>query len=169
MGDEIKAMGAIQSAMEDLEPDEAKRVLVWAVDKYSSGEVSVGAPDQGQNAGNNGAGTGTGTQRFERIADLMDATSPSSIVDYVLVASYWFQVIRDNEDFTSQEVNSELKDLGHPSSNITDSYTTLMQRKPPAVRQVGKGGTTKQARKRYRLTAEGIKAVERMLRSENGE
>ena len=37
-------------------------------------------------------------------------------------------------------------------SNITDSYNSLIKRRPPAVRQVQKSGTTKQARKRYRLT-----------------
>ena len=85
------------------------------------------------------------------------------------MASYWFQVIKGQENFTSQEVNSELKDLGHGSKNITDSYTSLMDRKPPAVRQVQKAGSTRQARKRYRLTEVGIRSAERMLRGEDSE
>jgi hypothetical protein len=162
---EIDAMKAIDSAMGSLEPEEARRVLRWAVDKFGHGTVSV-APGRSAGTGDGGAGLSTA---FDRISDLMDATLPQSVVDHVLVASYWFQVMEGRENFTGQEVNSELKDLGHPSSNITDSYNTLMNRKPPAVRQVQKSGSSRQARKLYRLTNEGVRAVERMLRDDHQE
>jgi hypothetical protein len=167
---EIEAMGAIDKAVGELEPEEQKRVIRWAVDKFGGGEV---APTN-LGVGSRGAGTGdgtvgaaaNGTNGYERIVDLMDAASPRSIVEHVLVASYWFQAVKGQESFTGNEVNSELKDLGHPSSNITDSFNSLMQRRPPAVRQVQKSGTTRQARKRYRLTEVGIRAVESMIRGE---
>jgi hypothetical protein len=158
---EIDAMKAIDTAMGNLEPDEAKRVLRWAVDKFGQNEVSA---DPGGRA--RGTGAARPSADFERISDLMDAALPDTIVDHVLIASYWFQVVQGRENFTGQEVNSELKDLGHPASNITDSFSTLIKRKPPAVRQVQKTGSTKQARKLYRLTNEGVRAVERMLRGE---
>src|SRR5581483_2897913 len=106
----------------------------------------------------------TDSSEYGRISDLMDAATPQTTADHVLVASYWFQVIQGKEDFTSQEVNAELKDLGQASKNITDSFSTLMKRKPPAVRQVQKTGSTRQARKKYRLTEPGIRTVQRMLR-----
>jgi hypothetical protein len=158
---EIDAMKAIDTAMGNLEPDEAKRVLRWAMDKFGQNEVTV---DSG--GGARGGAAERSRADFERISDLMDAALPETIVDHVMVASYWFQVIQGRENFTGGEVNSELKDLGHPASNITDSFNTLIKRKPPAVRQVQKTGSTKQARKLYRLTNEGVRAVERMLRGE---
>jgi hypothetical protein len=164
MAGEIDAMKAIDTAMESLEPDETKRVLRWAVDKFGASEVNL---DVGPPRGLRRTPSDGQQPAFERISDLMDAALPNSIVDHVLVASYWFQVIQGRENFTGQEVNSELKDLGHPASNITDSYTTLMKRKPPAVRQVQKTGSTRQARKLYRLTNEGVRAVERMLRGDH--
>lgn len=169
MGDEIKAMGAINTAMEGLEPDEVNRVLRWAVDKFGGGQLSGPSGEPGTDGGRGTGSAGNAPAHHERISDLMDAASPSSGADYVLVASYWFQVLQGQADFTAQEVNSELKDLGHASRNITDSFNTLKSRKPAAVRQVQKGGTTKQARKRYRLTTEGIKTVERMIRGESEE
>ena len=102
-------------------------------------------------------------QTFDRISDLMDAANPASGVDYVLLGSYWFQVVQEAESFTGHQVNSALKDLGHGSSNITTAYNNLKSRKPPLARQIQKSGTSKQARKQYRLTAEGIKVVDRML------
>jgi hypothetical protein len=172
---EIEAMSAIDKAVGALELDEQKRVLRWAVDKFGGGEVPLGGGKLGS-PGIAGAGggqvesNGSPNRSYARIADLMDAANPDTVVEHVLVASYWFQVVNGDETFTGQAVNGELKDLGHPASNITDSFNSLIKRKPPAVRQVQKSGTSKQARKLYRLTEVGIRTVERMIRGEvNGE
>lgn len=162
---EIEAMGSIDKALGALEPDEQKRVLRWAVDKFAAGEVKLASGRSAAGSGNGDEETG-GSGEYARISDLMDAASPTTTADHVLVASYWFQVVQGQEDFTSQAVNGELKDLGQESKNITDSFNTLMKRKPPAVRQVQKTGSTRQARKKYRLTEPGIRAVQRMLRGE---
>ena len=42
----------------------------------------------------------------------MDAANPMTVVDHVLVGSYWFQVVKGQESFTGQEVNSELRTSG---------------------------------------------------------
>jgi hypothetical protein len=173
MASEIEAMGAIDQALNDLETDERKRVLRWAIDKFGAGQVDQsggGSGDLAKEDGGGGNGQHSaqegGTSRYERIVDLVDAAAPKTVVDHVLVASYWFQIVRGQENFTGQEVNAELKDLGHGSKNITDSYTSLISRKPPAARQVQKSGSSRQARKRYRLTEVGIRGVERMLQGE---
>lgn len=174
MTDAIDSLRKINDALEGLEQDEIRRVLRFTVDQWlEEPEPSLGAALGGGasttssgSVGGNVADRGgsDSASNLTRITDLMDAASPHSIVEHVLVASYWFQVVKGQEDFASQEVNSELKDLGRYPSNITDSYNTLMKRKPaPLVRQVQKSGTTKQARKRFRLTAEGIKVVEKMI------
>jgi len=163
---EIEAMGSIDKALGALESDEQKRVLRWAIDKFGAGEVKHDAGTDASGSGNGAAPSG-GDGEYTRISDLMDAAGPTSTADHVLVASYWFQVVLGQDDFTSQAVNGELKDLGQESKNITDSFNTLMKRKPPAVRQVQKTGSTRQARKKYRLTEPGIRAVKRMLQGES--
>ena len=72
-------------------------------------------------------------------------------------------------ELKEQEVNNELKDLGHEVSNITVAFTTLQNRKPHLARQVKKTGTSKQARKRYKLTIKGMRKVEQMLRGEDAQ
>jgi hypothetical protein len=162
---EIEAMGSIDKALGTLEPHEQKRVLRWAIDKFGAGEMKLGTGSSASGSGKGAASNG-GSGEYERISDLMDAASPTSTADHVLVASYWFQVVLGQDDFTSQAVNGELKNLGQESKNITDSFNTLMKRKPPAVRQVQKTGSTRQARKKYRLTEPGIRTVQRMLGGE---
>src|SRR5689334_17134399 len=101
---EIEAMSGIDQALNALEPDEQKRVLRWAIDKFGGGEVKLGTTAAGRShAGaidGNGGGAGNGSGEYARIADLMDAASPTTVVDHVLVASYWFQVVKGQENFT---------------------------------------------------------------------
>src|SRR4051794_17487759 len=113
---EIEAMGSIDKALGALELDEQKRVLRWAVDKFGVGEVKLGAGSNDARSGTEVATNGDSGE-YARISDLMDAAGPATTADHVLVASYWFQVVQGQEDFTSQAVNSELKDLGRESKN----------------------------------------------------
>jgi hypothetical protein len=167
LGDEIKAMSQINETLEGLEEDEKRRVLSWALDKHGDGTigtaVSTSAPAKTSTYAGSAPGKTT-DKEFERISDLIDAASPQSQVDYVLVATYWFQVIESEESVTGMQVNAALKDLGHGASNITDAYSSLKTRKH--ARQIQKSGSTRQARKRYRLTEEGLRAVRRMLSGE---
>ena len=84
-------------------------------------------------------------------------------MDKILVAAYWFQVVKEEPDFDSLSLNSELKQLGHPSANITRDMVSLVNRTPKLVIQTRKEGNTQQARKRFRLTRKGVKVVDALL------
>jgi hypothetical protein len=94
------------------------------------------------------------------LAELFARTNPQTETERALVVGYWLQMSDGQSEFDSQRVNSELKHLGYPVSNITRAFDSL---KPTLVQQTKKTGTTKQARKRYRLTHAGQKRVEAML------
>ena len=49
------------------------------------------------------------------------------------------------------------------SQIATDAINQLIKRKPQLRIQTKKEGKTKQARKKYKVTAEGIKAVQKLL------
>jgi hypothetical protein len=89
----------------------------------------------------------------------------------VLVTGFWFQEILGQTDLDAQQINGELKQLGHGILNITMAFGELMNRKPQLAIQTRKSGSSKQARKRYRLTREGLNRVKAMVRGEsaNGE
>lgn len=157
-------MGAVLNALDDLEPDVQTRVIGWAAQRYgvkvsgskrAAGRVALGVEDDEEE----------GAQpQLKHFTDALDAApSATTEADRALVGGYWFQVIQGKETFTSFEVNNELKNAGHGSKNITDAFTTLQQRKPAHVRQVAKAGRTRQARKTYKLTVAGIRAVETMM------
>jgi len=89
--------------------------------------------------------------------------NPGTESESVLVAAYWHQVVQGVEHLDSQSLNAGLKNLGHGVGNVTRACSSLMRQKPALMMQVRKSGSTKQARKRYRLTAAGIQRIREML------
>lgn len=169
MDPEIEAMSTIARVLGSLEQSAVARVLHWASERYgvapytpSHNAATEHAPSPNsqlqQTLG--GAREAVGYSDFH---ELFDAANPSTGVDKALVTGYWFQVLKGQEDLDSQQLNKELKNLGHPSTNITRDLDSLINKTPRLVMQIRKDGSTKQARKKYKLTREGMKAVERML------
>lgn len=166
---EVKAMHKLAEAVSPLDPEATARVLRWAVDRYG---VAMRAGPKGPTAGRelteSWAESGAAAQsitlpQFKDLAELYAAASPGNDSDKALVAGYWFQFLQGQSDFAAQAINSALKDLGHGVSNITSAFDTLKAQKPALVMQLKKAGTTKQARKTYKLTAAGKNAVELLI------
>jgi hypothetical protein len=170
IGAEVVAMGKVNEALSGLEPASVARVLRWAVDAYEVSITGVGTKrhaggDAGEGAAG-GAGNGNGGQQVRQFADLAElhaATSPDTDADRALVAGYWAQYGEGNPDFGAQEINAALNNLGLKISNITTAFDSLKARKPAPVVQLKKSGSTKQARKTFRLTLAGKSAVEAMI------
>lgn len=154
---EVEAITAVDKALSGLDEDAAARVLRWASDRYGQA-----MPDEEPAA----EPVSRAPAQFEEIADLMAAAGPRNGVERVLVATYWFQVVNEHPNVTGQQINNELKHLGHASSNITDAFNGLIRRKPQLAMQVEKTGSSRQARKKYKLTIAGISEVKRLLAPE---
>lgn len=60
--------------------------------------------------------------------------------------------------------NKELKDLGHGVGHISEKFDALIKDKPSLVLQLKKSGSSAQGKKTYKLTNEGIKRVEAMIK-----
>lgn len=169
---EVTAISKVAEALsafdEQTEGEAIQRVLDWACAHFGV-ERRGGTHQRSQARDGVAAGTeelADGSREFDDIADLMQAASPKSGPDRALVVGFWLQNGEGHKEFGSQAVNSILKDLGHGLTNVTDTLTSLMRRKPQLVIQTKKRGTSKQARKQYRLTAAGIEAVRSMCGTE---
>jgi hypothetical protein len=156
---EIQAMEAISRVLGDLERDEARRVLRWAADLYGVTSAQMEQPRSSPE--------GLGSA-YEDVAELYQSVEAATQADKVLVVAYWFQQINHQSDLDAQQVNRELKQLGHGVSNITSVFEELINRRPQLAIQTRKSGNTRQARKKYRLTREGINRVGEMLGGANG-
>ena len=160
---ELKAMADIASIFAALEEDEIQRVLRWVNEKYrmktggSTTPATLNTPFD------------TSERRdFADLPALFDAAKPTNGRERILVGAYYYQVVKGEADFDSQSLNTQLKHLGYPSSNITRDMESLVGRSPKLVIQTRKEGTTQQARKKFRLTTEGMRAVELLLSKGGG-
>jgi len=149
---ELTAMSTVASAFESLDEDARRRILRWATEKYGVRSVIAKAGESHNR-----------WAAFDDFATLFSQADPGTEADKALVAAYWLQVVEGHERFESQQLNEQLKNLGHGVKNITSALEKLIARKPRLIMQVRKGGPSKQARKQFQLTVEGSQAVIRML------
>jgi hypothetical protein len=161
---ELAAMEGVNDAIKGLEPEAQLRVLRWATSRYgladtSPGPVRSSAVYATQPAEETSAAS---------VGDLVHAAGASAGPEQAMVVAYWLQSREGREGWSGAEVNDALKNLGHGQANITATLTRLIKRKPALVMQIGKTGRSQQARKTYKLTAAGTRAVEDMLHSGDG-
>ncbi len=161
---QINAMQAVVKALDELEQPDLRVVLGFIGMRY--GGIKAPAPPLGGIGGAPAAnGANPGTETYPTFPDLFPAANPETEADKALVAGYWVQVGQQKGQFESFAANSALKDMGYTVSNITRALDALMAQDPKYVMQVKKTGTSRQARKTYKLTQAGLKRVAEMLQA----
>lgn len=171
---ELTAIQTVTQALSGLEEEGRRRVIAYACARFGyaptaaasgsgRGEPLPNAADVGNNRNDS---NDSGTPRtFDSLAELYDAVSPETDNDKALTAGYWHQVCQGADSFSSQTINTDLKNLGHGIGNITRAFTLLKSLKPALVLQLQKAGTSKQARKTFKLTAAGLAAIRSKLQA----
>lgn len=157
---ELQALSAISSLLSELPGDSQARIVNWITSRFGGHGVVRGALKSGDSAHEPGV-----RGDFPDIATLFVTASPTTGSEKALVVAYWLQECLGQEEWEGFAVNTELKHLGHGLKNVTDALNSLIEHKPQLVVQLRKSGKTKQARKRYKLTTEGIRKVRLMASS----
>ena len=159
---ELDAMRTVAKALASLEIPARARVLRWAMD--SSGVDASKSPSRASiHPDREEKPVGPELTEYSDLADLFSAANPRTDAQKVLVAAYWHQFHEEREDVDSLSVNQDLKNLGHRIGNVTRAFDALITQRPQPVVQTRKSGSSKQARKRYRLTAVGKDRVKEMV------
>jgi len=164
---EIDAMKAVADALDGLPGDSVRRVLSWAIGAFDAGAPlptqSMSPKAQKESAGEAvDLGQDLGTD-INELADLYYAVDPDTDSMKALVGTYWLTKYEGQPDVDAQSVNKLLKDLGFGVTNITRAFYGLVKSKPQLVLQTRKAGTTKQARKKYKMTKQGEQEIEKHL------
>lgn len=173
---ELESMKVIAETLKGKDDDSIRRILRWALDALpskSSPTTSATAtlsairdtvfPEAPRPAQGPSASTASSIRtRYPTLPDFYASCAPSMETDKALVVGYWVQVAMDGGEFDAFTINKELKHLGYKVANITSAFDALQARRPQLVIQTRKSGASKQARKLYKLTIEGVRTVERM-------
>lgn len=175
LSSEILAMATIEETLNGLDEEAKGRVLRWVGERYRANvlaapkgaSLEVEVPSRG--AAFAAGPEETGVPQFETFAELYAQAAPSTDANRVLVGAYWLQVVRGVTDLEARPINNELRNLGHAVGHMPSAFEALLTRRPQPMVQTRKTGKSKQATKRFKLTAEGKRAVERMLDGSAGE
>jgi hypothetical protein len=164
--DEGVAITAIGRALDKVDDAAARdRVLEWALKKY--GTAAKAAPQAlSEQHHYRARSEPVSVDGNTKAGDLFELADPQSDGDRILVVGYWLETAKATTDFDSQTVNSELKALGYGLTDVNKKFDSVVARRPQLIRQTSKSGKSKQARKKFKLTAEGRKRVEALLRGE---
>lgn len=171
---EIDAMAAVATALGALDAEAQGRVLRYAAERYGQ-TVNVSTGSRGGGAAVGGSADSEVSDEeiadeapvYEHFAELFAKAQPKTDPDRALVAAYWLQALQGHSTWQAAALQTELKNLGHASGNITEALTSNMNKRPQRIIQLQKAGTTRQARKTYKVTHEGLVYVQGMLRGEN--
>lgn len=172
----MPALQKISEALNGLDEKDRGDAVQFINLRYGAGTVRASPlqPQAGSvtsgpiaDAGQPPSGLPAASQDFPSFPDLYHAAQPETHAEKALVGGYWLQKHEDEESFSSQAVNQHLKGMGYPVGNITRAFDWLMAQKPQLVQQMKKTGSTKQARKLFKLTHAGLKRVEEMIANGN--
>ena len=171
---DLKAVESIVNIVKAFETDDRVRILRWVVEKLGiSLAAKVTRPSHFGGTGSpterSPAETGAPLARFASAAELLGFTTAHTDAERALVVASYMQTIGGKQELAGQEINSELKHLGYGCKNITDALTTLQNLRPAFVIQLRKSGSSKQARKQYRVTAAGLQRVTEMVSEASGD
>jgi len=133
-----------------------------AAEEGAGGAQSEGGEEaprrRGRPRGTTGARRGGGN-----VSSMLERWRPETMAERALLGAYVLARGRADRTVTSQAINAELKRNGLPVPNITRAIESNLRAKPPLMVQKKKMGTTRQARKQYALTQEGVELVEGKL------
>jgi hypothetical protein len=116
-----------------------------------------------------GSGTGKrGPRGGVAMGSLLGQWSPETMAERALIGAFTLSRGKADKTVTSQAINAELKRAGIPVPNITRAIESNLRAKPPLMVQKKKMGTTRQARKQYAITPEGVEFVEAKLQASGG-
>jgi hypothetical protein len=169
---EFSAIRTVHDALEPLDEDARTRVLTYitsllgidakVTSKSSAALVDAEPADEAaeEKAADEAA---KDAPTFSTFAELYAAAGPKNNGERALVVGYWLQVCQGTESFTAASANKELTHLGHKVANITDAIDSMKNQKPMLILQLKKSGNSRQARKLYKVSHEGVKRVEGMI------
>ena len=98
-----------------------------------------------------------GFMKYDTFQDLFFSSNAKTITSKILLASAYLQEKKNIKEFVSSDINSLMKKIGQDVSNISASINVLLDKQPPLLIQTGKLGASKQARRTYAVTEEGLR------------
>lgn len=101
----------------------------------------------------------TGLLKYDSLEEIFLSSTVKTTGAKILLAASYLQETENFKELTSYEITSRMKNIGQPIKHSTIAIKNLMSKKPPLLLQTGTFGSSKQSRKKFRVTEEGLRTA----------
>ncbi|UCH92754.1 MAG: hypothetical protein JSV88_20995 [Candidatus Aminicenantes bacterium] len=105
-----------------------------------------------------------GLMKYETLEELFSGSTVKTVVAKILLAAAFLQENKNKKELSSYDISSSLKASGQPLKNASIGINSLMSRKPPLLIQTGTFGDSKQSRRKFRVTEEGLRIARNYIK-----
>jgi hypothetical protein len=101
---------------------------------------------------------------FDTVLDLFSESNVKKVSSKILLMAAYLQERHNFKEISSYDINFRLKRIGHGVQNISSSINGILKRKPQLMIELKKDGASKQARRKFSVTVEGLKVARGFLK-----
>jgi hypothetical protein len=105
---------------------------------------------------------------YDTVLDLFAEANVKKVSDKILLMAAYLQERLNFKEISSYDINFRLKRIGHGVQNISSSINGILKRKQreaPLMMELKKEGASKQARRKFKVTDEGLKKARTFLKN----
>ncbi len=180
---EINTLKIISNALKDLNPQERKRIIKWAKDRFGvtrdkppskvlrTGKIKTGsikaalefsAVQKSKITEEKAQKTVTRVRKkkikdFETVLDLFSTAVPKTSTEKVVLMAAYLQEKQAFQEITPYDISFRLKRINYGVSNTSYVISEILKRKPSLMVEIKTEDQTKSSRKKLRLTRKGLK------------
>ncbi len=176
---EIVAMNKVLDSLKNLDNGGRKRVIRWLIDRFrlAGGKTphqltppaKVNKQTETESIVKEKLGkTAQPLKRkeiknYDTVLDLFSESKAKKSISKILLMAAYLQERHHFKEITTYDINFRLKRIRHEVTNISGIINGILQKKPQLLAEIKKEGQGKHARRKFRVTAEGLKVAKSYL------
>ncbi len=106
----------------------------------------------------------TGLIKYDNFEELLLFSTAKTNTAKILLAAAYLQENKNYKEFGSYDISVLFKEIGEEVSQPSSSLNNLMNKKPPLLFQTGTQGPGLKARRKFRVTEEGLRIARNYIK-----
>ena len=102
-------------------------------------------------------------KHFDTVLDLFSESRVKKSIGKVLLMAAYLQERHHFKEITTYDINFRLKRIRHEVTNISSIINGILKKKPHLLAEIKKEGQGKHARRKFKVTDEGLKVAKSYL------
>jgi len=176
---EIVAMNKVLDSLKNLDNGGRKRIIHWLKNRFGLAEgktphqltppASVNKQTKTQPIVKEEPGTAAiplkkrEIKHYDTVLDLFSESRVKKSISKILLMAAYLQERHHFKEITTYDINFRLKRIKHEVTNISSIINGILKKKPQLLAEIKTEGQGKHARRKFKVTDEGLKVARSYL------